>query len=52
MDIYYLLSNQSVRKVLFTCLANTKNIYVYTSGVPSDQRTLHQVSLDPATGYN
>ena len=24
VDIYFLLSNKSARKVLFTCLANTK----------------------------
>ena len=27
VDIYFLLSNQSARKVLFTCLANTNNSY-------------------------
>ena len=29
VDIYFLLSNQSARKVLFTCLANTKYIYYF-----------------------
>ena len=28
VDIYFLLSNQSARKVLFTCLANTKIYYM------------------------
>ena len=27
VDIYFLLSNQSARKVLFTCLGNTKDLY-------------------------
>ena len=27
VDIYFLLSNQSTHKVLFTCLANTDNYY-------------------------
>ena len=27
VDIYFLRSNQSARKVLFTCLANTSIIY-------------------------
>ena len=27
MDIYFLLSNQSARKVLFTCLANANEYY-------------------------
>ena len=27
VDFYFLLSNQSARKVLSTCLANTNNIY-------------------------
>ena len=28
VDIYFLLSDQSARKVLFTCLANTNNQYI------------------------
>ena len=28
VDIYFLLSNQSARKVLFTCLENTTNNYL------------------------
>ena len=28
VDIYFLLSNQSMRKVLFTCLANTNTFYL------------------------
>ena len=29
VDIYFLLSNQSAHKVLFTCLANTNNSYSF-----------------------
>ena len=32
VDIYFLLSNQSARKVLFTCLANTNIIYFKEKG--------------------
>ena len=28
VDIYFLLFNQSARKVLFTCLANTIVVYI------------------------
>ena len=31
VDIYFSLSNQSARKVLFTCLANTKIFYTEVS---------------------
>ena len=31
VDIYFSLSNQSARKVLFTCLANTKILYTEVS---------------------
>ena len=29
VDIYFLLSNQSARKVLFACLENTNKLYLY-----------------------
>ena len=35
VDIYILLSNQSARKVLSTCLANTKHGYTNRKRVPN-----------------
>ena len=35
VDIYFLLSNQSARKMLFTCLANTNCYYHYVAFLPA-----------------
>ena len=46
VDIYFLLSSQSARKVLFTCLANTKSSYpTSVSGIIVLSNTKHWIKL-------
>ena len=46
VDIYFLLSNQSARKVLFTCLANTKLKFFWICK-NTDQCTFPRTTVSP-----